>query len=266
MGANVYLVDVPQKYYSYIPKYLQDGAVIRSQILHDCDDPEQMMKFYLREYAEKARLVITTRLHCALPCVAMGVPVILMKDKFSFRFTTLARYVHVYTRDEFESIDWNPKPVEYEAEKKVILQSAARRLREAYDKYGHMFDVSQFYETEEINRPVWVEHYDNVIEDVKNCFEEKESILYAVWGITQKADLICSYMEEHYKKSKLVSVYDRDKKIEFHGVMSTQEQDGLLQKGVFVFVTAATANEAAIRLFKENGKTEYHISTDGIGE
>lgn len=265
-GTNVYLVDVPQKYCSYIPNNLKDGAMIRSQVLHDCDDPEHMIKLYLQEYAEKARLVITTRLHCALPCIAMGVPVILMKDKYSFRFSTLARYIPIYTEDKFESIDWNPAPVKYEEEKRAILQSAVRRLREAYDKYSHMFDVSQFYETGEINCPVWLEHYDNVIEDVKRRFKESDTILYAVWGITQKADLICSYMEEHYKNSQLVSVYDRNKKVEFHGIMSTQQQDMILKEGVFVFVTAATANEAAVRLFQRVGKTEYHISTDGIGE
>ena len=32
---------------------------------------------YLRDYA-RAKLVITSRIHCALPCAGMGVPVILM--------------------------------------------------------------------------------------------------------------------------------------------------------------------------------------------
>ena len=44
-----------------------------------------------------------------------------------------------------------------------------------------------------------------MIEDVRRRFKEEDAILYAVWGVTQKADLICSYMEEHYKNSKLVA-------------------------------------------------------------
>lgn len=265
-GKDIYLVDIPTKYYPYIPKELRNHAHIKSQILYDCEDPEETVKTYLQEYAENARLVITTRLHCALPCIAMGIPVILMKDRFSFRFTTLARYIPIYTREEFGEIDWNPQPVEYEAEKKMILQSAAKRIQDAYDKYGHIFDISQFYEKQAIHRPVWVEHYDNVVEDIKEHFQEDDEIPYAVWGITQKADLICSYMENHYKNAKLIVVYDRNKKVTFHGVMSTQQQDAILKKGVFVFVTTATANEAAVKLFQTVGKTEYHISTDGIGE
>ena len=34
----------------------------------------------LAAYRERARLVVTTRLHCALPCVAMGIPVVFVGD------------------------------------------------------------------------------------------------------------------------------------------------------------------------------------------
>jgi len=39
------------------------------------DEKFGLAESYLREYAD-ARLVITSRIHCALPCLAMGVPVI----------------------------------------------------------------------------------------------------------------------------------------------------------------------------------------------
>jgi hypothetical protein len=35
----------------------------------------EIAESYLRDYAQ-AKLVITSRIHCALPCLAMGVPVI----------------------------------------------------------------------------------------------------------------------------------------------------------------------------------------------
>ena len=42
--------------------------------------PENMKFIYARYlinlYKESARLIVTTRLHCALPCIAMGIPVI----------------------------------------------------------------------------------------------------------------------------------------------------------------------------------------------
>jgi hypothetical protein len=38
-------------------------------------DPFKMAECYLKDYAD-AKLVVTSRIHCALPCLAMGVPVI----------------------------------------------------------------------------------------------------------------------------------------------------------------------------------------------
>lgn len=265
-GNDVYLVDIPQKYHSYIPQDLLKNAIITSQILHDCDKPENAVKERLKDYANNARLVITTRLHCAWPCLALGIPVILMKDRFSFRFTALSRLLHVYTEDEFETINWNPSPVEYEPLKNAIINNAIERILAAHDKYSHMFDISQFYETDTLMHPIFVEHYDNVVLDIQERFRKDEEILYAIWGITQKADMICTYMKNNYKNSRLVAVYDRNKKVNFHGIKSTQDTNMLTQPDVFVFVTAATANEAAIQLFKNAGKSDYHISTDGIGE
>lgn len=265
-GSEVYLVDVSQKYRPYIPQDLLKNAKITSQILHDCDDPENAVKERLKDYVNNARLVITTRLHCAWPCLALGIPVILMKDRFSFRFTALSRLLHIYTEDEFETINWNPSSVNYEPLKKAIINNAIERILAAHDKYSHMFDISQFYETNTLMHPTFVEHYDNVVLDIQRRFHKDEKILYAVWGITQKADMICTYMENNYENSRLVSVYDRNKKVNFHGIKSTQDTNLLTQPDVFVFVTAATANEAAIQLFKSAGKSDYHISTDGIGE
>ena len=39
----------------------------------------------LQLYREQAKLVITTRLHCALPCVAMGIPVVMLGDESDSR-------------------------------------------------------------------------------------------------------------------------------------------------------------------------------------
>jgi hypothetical protein len=40
----------------------------------------QLARALLDTYRDEARLVVTTRLHCALPCVAMGIPVIFVGD------------------------------------------------------------------------------------------------------------------------------------------------------------------------------------------
>jgi exopolysaccharide biosynthesis predicted pyruvyltransferase EpsI len=44
------------------------------------DEYFRLADMYLRDYA-KAKLVITSKIHCALPCAGMGVPVILIMNK-----------------------------------------------------------------------------------------------------------------------------------------------------------------------------------------
>jgi len=49
----------------------------------------------LDEYREHASLVITTRLHCALPCVAMGIPVVFVGDPDDKRLSPIRELAEV---------------------------------------------------------------------------------------------------------------------------------------------------------------------------
>ena len=108
-GEQIYMIDVPKKFYKHIPEEILKNAKITSQILELSDCPIDDAKNRLRELAENAKLVITTRLHSALPSTALGIPVVLMKEHFSFRFTTLSNYLHVYIEEEFENIEYRNK-------------------------------------------------------------------------------------------------------------------------------------------------------------
>ena len=74
----------------------------------------------LEIYRSRARLMITTLLHCALPAVAMGIPVVVfypLNNKAahasaSERFSSLDGLVRVHRFEEIASVDWNPKPVD----------------------------------------------------------------------------------------------------------------------------------------------------------
>lgn len=53
---------------------------------------------------QNARCVVTTRLHCSLPCLAMGVPVLLIHpDEKGHRFIPYYDWLHTATPDEFLS-------------------------------------------------------------------------------------------------------------------------------------------------------------------
>jgi hypothetical protein len=74
----------------------------------------------LEAYRSRAKLMITTLLHCALPAIAMGIPVVVFypinneaghaSDRE--RFSSLEGLVRVYHFEEIESVNWNPEPID----------------------------------------------------------------------------------------------------------------------------------------------------------
>jgi hypothetical protein len=74
----------------------------------------------LEIYRSRAKLMITTLLHCALPAIAMGIPVVVFypvnnnaahaSDRE--RFSSLEGLVRVHRLDDIESVNWNPEPID----------------------------------------------------------------------------------------------------------------------------------------------------------
>lgn len=73
-------------------------------------DPQKRFRLaynILEEYA-RASFVVTSRLHCALPCLALGTPVVLIKDDSDpARFAGLESLLHSYTQEQFLDLDTN---------------------------------------------------------------------------------------------------------------------------------------------------------------
>ncbi len=83
----------------------------------------------LETYRTRAKLLVTTLLHCALPAIAMGIPVVVfypINDETLHasdreRFSSLESLVRVHRLDEMDGVDWNPAPVDASAIKRLIL-------------------------------------------------------------------------------------------------------------------------------------------------
>lgn len=82
---------------------------------------------------QRARLVVTSRLHCALPCVAMGVPVVFLHPNVrDRRFTAISRYLRVFSLTEIPEVNWEPIPVQTDALKRhraFLADAVARAVR-----------------------------------------------------------------------------------------------------------------------------------------
>jgi hypothetical protein len=87
--GKVFLVDAS---HIPIPEFLHKQAIpISHEAPKNCDHKKRMLlaKKLLKMYRDEARLVITTRLHCALPCIGMGVPVIFFGNPNDYRVSVL---------------------------------------------------------------------------------------------------------------------------------------------------------------------------------
>ena len=150
LNGKVFIVDadtVP------IPQYLYEEAVRITHITEDILGDElktALAKKLLELYRDEARLVITTRLHCALPCIAMGIPVVFFERSSNDRTSLLKDLIKInrmpngfigiiykYTNRVWKNsargklfrkvsalltrhVDWNPFPVDIEQEKKTL--------------------------------------------------------------------------------------------------------------------------------------------------
>ncbi len=141
--TKVFLVDahpaveeyIPERFRPYIERVTHEIPVTpeldRMAALADC---ERRAREQYARYAHEATLVVTSRLHCAAPCIAMGIPTIVVRDGFDRRYGWLDRFTHLYTPDEYGEIDWDPKPVECEEFKDKLMRAVISLIKQEPDR------------------------------------------------------------------------------------------------------------------------------------
>jgi hypothetical protein len=128
-----------------LPSELTTDAIFLTHVINPLFPEEEKFRLaneMLGFYNDNATLVITSRLHCALPCIAMGIPVIFFGDECDYRTSIISdigvKINHVssnifraggvakkeLTRAIWSKVDWNPViPRNIETEKLNILTS-----------------------------------------------------------------------------------------------------------------------------------------------
>ena len=104
---EIYLVDIDsnteiiirKKYVNECFTSISHSVDYQNKVL-TWNERVQIVKDLLAKY-QRAKCVITTRLHCALPCLALGVPVLLIADKQNNdRFSNFLPLLHYCTPEE----------------------------------------------------------------------------------------------------------------------------------------------------------------------
>ncbi|MBA3994491.1 MAG: hypothetical protein C0469_13260 [Cyanobacteria bacterium DS2.3.42] len=129
---EVFAVSRDQEILSILPPSLSEASFISHHVSgRDFEENMQAAAALLETYRSRARLIVTTMLHCALPAIAMGIPVVMFypkNDETEYasdreRFTSLAKLIPIYRFEDAMQVDWEPKPVSVVAEKLRIVDS-----------------------------------------------------------------------------------------------------------------------------------------------
>ncbi|WP_170606531.1 polysaccharide pyruvyl transferase family protein [Ruegeria arenilitoris] len=103
------------------PKELLVGArmVYQRMPLHtwpletqDLKNAERTTEALLEAYRQNAGLVITPLHHAAAPCLAMGIPVLILRRGTSSRFGFLETLTKIYYENKPEPLGWDVRPVD----------------------------------------------------------------------------------------------------------------------------------------------------------
>lgn len=160
---NVYIVDVDDSFLDTIPESIKSKAVFISHVKRlsipwralDVIFPDiytrgriALAQSYLDSYA-RAKLVITSRLHCFFPCLAFHTPTVLLIPKKVYSPSRLLSvqklYQNVYLHDQKGSINWDPAPQDF-MEKAKFLSNLTKKAVEIQDNPLKYHDIKYFCE------------------------------------------------------------------------------------------------------------------------
>lgn len=267
---KVFFINPEKGIREYIPEELLENYEFFSHDYYMTDEElfqeGGLYKFgerIIEKYRAEARLVVTSKYHAAIICLALGIPVIMIIENNYFKYSWLEKYIPIYEPKDYANINWNPEPVCIpDSEKELMLRIARNRIRETYEKYHDICTLSELRERPDIS------HFDDIfygnyaIEYVKNNWKPDTEIEYAFWGATDTSRRLNRFIAEHYPHARLKKVFDWSVRSEVEykeGIFIPEPLDGISaeeNKELFIFVTGNSASEAAMELFQKIQKKD----------
>jgi len=260
---KVFLVDCPSRLLDIIPMELRENAISLTQIVRvnsiskdnritkiEAENFHRIAYEQLWRLRDEAKLVITSRLHVATPCLAMGIPVILAENhSFEARFDFIDKFLPLYTRNQYHEIDWHPKPQNIECEKALVKECFFSGVRAALAR----IQISTMYE----GRKRQTIYSDGIAAALFNIpLPKGKPFRYAIWGVCIHATfLLHDEIIRSFPESKLVNAIDTNATGQVIGVdIIHPNQIANLDKEVVIFVTAPSAHEPAKQFLENTGR------------
>ena len=209
--------------------WLNQEEIAKKDINQRMQDVENLLKKY-----QEARLVITNRLHVALPCIALGTPVILIhkKNYEKDRLETFLKYMDNYVDTEFLEMDItellkNPKAnnEEYLQIRKSLIEKCESFVSKNEElNTENLPDVKEYYENYvskiEWYRVLHEETYNKAKEmvfdyekKINNLYSENKAIFEAKQNVINEKEELLKEIEK-YKQEQQFLIREKEELIQ----------------------------------------------------
>lgn len=158
-NGKVFVVGVTKKLQKVIPNsILKDSIYVEQSKIELPNVPNEtrvaLAEDLLNQFKHNASMVITSRIHCAMPCIAMGIPVIFLfnsQKKSDYRVHIIEDLVGIHYINEAllfsktianyysRKINWSPESLDIEQEKEVIRDQYLKAYSRAQNIYQQKF-------------------------------------------------------------------------------------------------------------------------------
>lgn len=218
---KVFFVDTPKELDNFVPSKIKNKIEYISHIVTlkkvplSCFEYEELVGYtqsLLNRYRDEAALVVTSRIHCAIPCIAMGIPVIFTPSNMIDAYDFMLNLLDVYTPDKFKEINWNPEIIELEHLKKDFLSIAHDLLKTKKNLYVNCQILNDFYQSAHD-----IDYYLNERLKLEELFYENDEAEYVIWGVGSLGSLVFRLMQKYFPKANLIYCCDSFAMHDFFG-------------------------------------------------
>lgn len=236
------LIDVDDDLLSLVPKKLLETSEKYTQI-HDTPS-ENIVEVYVyniyQKYISEASLIITSRLHCAIPCMMAGIPVIFAGNEFENRFNWIEPFLPFYDKTQWSSINWsgsfNPEIFSIKKQMEAFIISRLKNVNATTMALPNFISNNIFKKTRKDSYPL----FEHIIKSTEELLKHNSFSSFAIWGTGQLAEMIYNYMNIKHSNIHFEYLLDSYKVGSFHNT-NIQNPNCLKDSNIdFIFVTPIT--------------------------